>query len=447
MFSLEKSKNHQQSKTAKTVAPSAFQIYCLLFFLGLLFSTHFYSQIHLSLWPEVPLVHGVGSKLHLSPSAAQPALPPLETSQNGILFRCEEGQIPRLKLQFDRYLKDLGISRSTFISVVELNSSPQLSTLNYKLAMPSPIGDTLNLVDEVRLGIIDALLYLPDSTGGRKAILTVSKKEIIYAMLQSGRTSTFAGKACDIRAVVDHVNIRQNIVAWSENLAWLWPDGDYAQWNEDYWKDGMPTSAHTLREAVHNAFEEKRSYSIGCYTAIKLVLIQAILDYFHRIKKDKGAVKTIEAVLLHDNRPVQNIEPGAIWYFEENITREELERPGKLANMLSSISKKNFVPGDWTYFLNTDPISSQKIGYEGSNTIYLGRGKFSDFYNDHHHFYTYKEKIDEVYQWRHQVFNERRDIEKIHPLQAGDYDRLGKTPESGGIALSSRIIPRLFGFE
>ena len=111
------------------------------------------------------------------------------------------------------------------------------------------------------------------------------------------------------------------------------------------------------------------------------------------------------------------------------------------------MSAKNFVPGDWIYFINSDPATNTDVGYEGSNAIYLGFGKFDDFYNDHHHGYTFKEKINEVYQWRHGVFNHIRDANKIRPLSHADFERLSQTPEHGGLLLDLRLTPYLFGYE
>jgi hypothetical protein len=108
------------------------------------------------------------------------------------------------------------------------------------------------------------------------------------------------------------------------------------------------------------------------------------------------------------------------------------------------VATGNFVPGDWGYILNTDPATEQKTGYEGSNTIYLGRNLFDDFYDDHHHSYTYEQKLDEVYQWRHGVFSRSRDAKKIKPLTAEEQALLGNTPDAGGLQLDVRAVPRYF---
>ncbi|MFZ3126549.1 MAG: hypothetical protein WA136_00910, partial [Rhodoferax sp.] len=123
------------------------------------------------------------------------------------------------------------------------------------------------------------------------------------------------------------------------------------------------------------------------------------------------------------------------------------QRPGKLLRMVEGVASDNFVPGDWIYLLNTDAQTYQRTGYEGSNAIYLGRNRFDDYYNDNNHYYSYKEKLSEVFQWRHGVFNRRRDFAKHKPLAPQDYERLSATPDKGGMLLGYRVAPYLFGYE
>ena len=112
--------------------------------------------------------------------------------------------------------------------------------------------------------------------------------------------------------------------------------------------------------------------------------------------------------------------------------------------METGVPPGHFVPGDWAYFLNTDPITYEKTGYEGSNAIYLGGNRFDDFYNDHDHSYTYEEKLDEVYQWRHEVFSRSRDADKVRPLTPKQLQDLSRSPSNGGLQLDYRVSPRLF---
>ncbi len=202
-----------------------------------------------------------------------------------------------------------------------------------------------------------------------------------------------------------------------------------------------------MHEAVNDAFVNQDRYAIGCYTATKLVVIQGVLDYYHRIKKDPRTLALVQDQLMQDQDPLSHIEPGAMWHFEADSSTTDRARPGKLLALEPGIASKNFIPGDWAYFLNTDPVTYEKTGYEGFNAIYLGRGKFDDYYNDHHHFYTYKEKMNEVYQWRNKVFSSRRDVAKVSPLSAADFERLSGTPDQGGIQMGYRAVPLLYGFQ
>lgn len=265
--------------------------------------------------------------------------------------------------------------------------------------------------------------------------------------MQRGRVTEFTGQACSAQALIDQVGVRQSIVAWSETLSWQWPDGGSAAWNARYWNQGDLVPGAEVHAAINDAFMDQKSYSIGCYTASKLVMIQGILDYYRRVKKDEKTTALIEARLMLDGSPLVHIEPDAMWDFEDAADAESLARAGKLLSLLRSVGQKNFIPGDWSYLLNTDAVTAEKTGYEGSNAIYLGRGKFDDFYEDHHNYYTYKEKLNEVFQWRNQVFSSHRDVAKVHPLTGADYERLSKPPVENGIQLDLRVSPYMFGYQ
>ncbi|OHC69394.1 MAG: hypothetical protein A2045_11205 [Rhodocyclales bacterium GWA2_65_20] len=273
---------------------------------------------------------------------------------------------------------------------------------------------------------------------------TVSRKEIVLALLQHGRLTEFKDDACSLEALADYVGVRQNIVAWSEKLNWVWPDGGPAQWNAKYWTHGTPKPGIALHAAVMDAFLHQDKYAIGCYTATKLVVVQGVLDYYRRVKRDPVRARRVEQALLVDGEPLVGVEPGNMWSFETDPDPQDTERPGKLLNLRANVAPENFVPGDWTYLLNTDAASWQKTGYEGSNAIYMGRNRFDDYYNDHDHSYTYAQKLDEVYQWRHGVFSRSRDANKIQPLTPEGLALLGGTPADGGIQLDIRAGPRVF---
>jgi hypothetical protein len=61
--------------------------------------------------------------------------------------------------------------------------------------------------------------------------------------------------------------------------------------------------------------------------------------------------------------------------------------------------------------------------------------------------YLYKEKMEEVYQWRHGVFSRDRDEDKMVERREEDFARLNRTPAEGGIQASLRAYPYFFGVE
>lgn len=358
-------------------------------------------------------------------------------SPDGIGFTCDANRLRHIKKGMVAYLDALGISRH--LVIIKMN--PANSLLTFTLNTQPDETDTLQLSDNPKYNIRDHIAYLPGNDGNLQKVMTVSQKEILLALMQHGRLTEFSGTDCSMNALKDHVRVRQNIVAWSENLNWYWPDGEAAEWNTKYWRKGTPVANVTLDAALADAFHHQQEYSIGCYTAAKLVMAHGVLDYYRRVKDDKSGARLIRNRLLSDGEPLVNIEPEEMWSFENDFIWQKNMHPGKILAIQYNVAPKNFVPGDWIYIINTDARSAAKTGYEGSNTIYLGRNKFVDYYNDHHHGYTYQQKLNEVYQWRHGVFNRYRDAEKAQPLSDEDFENLGKSPENGGFVMGFRVFP------
>ncbi len=362
---------------------------------------------------------------------------------SGIRFSCESGRIDRIESGMDAYLSSLGIAADLVVK----KAQKVQGVLHYTLNTPETDFNTLDFSERLELNIHDEVVTLPDRHGGHKTISTVSKKEIVLALLQHGRLTEFNGVACEIEALKDHVAIRQNTVAWAEKLSWVWPDGGYAKWNSKYWMRGTPNPNYSLHEALNDVFLNQEKYSIGCYTATKLVMIQGVLDYYRRIKQSPGQLELVEDRLTIDKDPLASIEPAKMWAAEKGFDPQDMNLPGKLLKIKHGVMPMNFVPGDWIYLLNTDPLTHEKTGYEGSNAIYLGRNKFDDYYNDNQHSYSYLQKLDEVYQWRNGVFSRLRDAEKIRPLIPQDIERLSLSPAEGGLLKAIRVTPYFFAFE
>ena len=366
---------------------------------------------------------------------------PLVAAQanGGLIFECGADKFTQLKSQLHTYQEELGVDPSVY----EVHESG--ARLRLSLKAPSSYG-TLYLRWDPKYNITEERISLP-SAKGLTEVETVSKKEILLALMHQGRETVFAGNACHIDALKEHVQIRQMIVAWSEHLHWSFPDGSAAQWNQQYWDQGNLKSGASLDKAMRDFFIQQDKCSIGCYTATKIVIIQGILDYFRRVKKDDAMADAIIKRLKSDDDVLVGIEPGAMWSFQKPISPEEQKRLGKLLKIQTRVAPMNFVPGDWVYFVNNDPKSSDVDGYEGSNSIYMGRASFDDFYNDNEHHYLYNEKIQNIYNWRNGVFSRSRHFQRMQTLSAEQLHQFGLSPEEGGFLVKNRAIPYFFGFE
>lgn len=360
-------------------------------------------------------------------------------TNGGLIFECGADKRNQLKSELNAYQQELGVDASIY----EVHESG--TRLRLSLKDPSVYG-TLYLRWDPKYNITEERISLPTAKGLAE-IETVSKKEILLALMHQGRETVFAGNACHIHALKEHVQIRQMIVAWSEHLHWSFPDGSSAQWNQQYWDQGNLKPGASLDKAMRDFFIQPDKCSIGCYTATKIVIIQGILDYFRRVKKDDAMAEAIINRLKSDDDVLVGIEPGAMWSFQKPINPEEQKRLGKLLKIQAQVAPMNFIPGDWVYFVNTDKDSSEKDGYEGSNSIYMGRASFDDFYNDNEHHYLYNEKIQNIYNWRNGVFSRSRDYQRVRTLSAEQVHQFGLSPEEGGFLLKNRAIPYFFGFE
>ncbi len=362
------------------------------------------------------------------------------TSEHGVSFLCSGSEIKKIEADMEDYLESLKIESSW----VEKKLDKEKGLLVYTLNTPEDDFDTLNLNQRAKYKITDEEVMMPVSKTESKKVKTVSRKEIVLALFQHGRETQFTGHNCSAESFIDHVGVRQNTVLWAQKLEWQWPDGGPAFWNKKYWNKGTPHSNVSVVEAFMDMFLDQKAYGIGCYTATKMVMVQGVLDYYNRVKMDPDAAKKVMDRLMSDKDPLVGVEPRKMWSFEKDFDMKEINQPGKILVIQEKVAPKNFVPGDWAYFLNTDPVTWEKTGYEGSNAIYLGGAKFDDYYNDHNHSYTYKEKLDEVYQWRNGVFSRSRDKDKIKPVTPQQLEQFGLTPEKGGLVMEYRVHHEFF---
>lgn len=356
----------------------------------------------------------------------------------GLSFECSPRDIQGIESQLDQYMSSLNISSQLF--------RKQVNGHTLQLTLNKNDTSTLYIRWNPDYQINDEVIHLPTAKG-HEEISTVSKKEIVLALMQPGRDTVFSGKSCNLEAFKDHVHVRQMIVAWAEHLHWKFPDGSPAKWNETYWKNGTLKPGKPLSEAMTDFFINQHTCAVGCYTATKIVIIQGILDYYQRVKKDLEKAKAIKQALQSDGEILINIEPDSMWESLEHDQKKTLHSQGKLLTVKTQVAPLNFVPGDWVYFKNTDAKSADVSGYEGSNSIYMGRAQFDDFYDDNGHHFLYNEKLREVYNWRHGVLSRTRDYAKMQTPSSDLLNTLGLTPQAGGLLLDNRSVPKYFGFE
>jgi hypothetical protein len=357
--------------------------------------------------------------------------------EDGVQFICEKVQRTQIKSDMQALLKRNFLA-SKHINVFEDDDNHKL---RFTLNTPDEDTNTLDLIHRPEYWIYDEKLKINTHS---KTIPSVSFKEILLSLMQHGRLTQFSGEACTVNALQSHIKLRQNIVAHSEKLNFDWPDGGDAKWNKAYWNRSIPKEKNKLYVALKDAFTFPRKYSLGCYTATKLTYAFTILDYYK--KQDKRIFNQVLTIALNDGHPLENVEPPAMWSFEEDFDGTQAGIAGKFLYIKKGVAHRNFVPGDWVYFVNTDASTMHKVGYEGSNSIYLGKGRFVDFYNDAEHSFTFEQKLDEVYQWRNGVFSQSKDFEKVETLSKEKLDLLSRSPADGGVLMDFRAVPYLLGF-
>lgn len=328
---------------------------------------------------------------------------------------------------------------------VSATPSPQGSKVMVSVRPEIALQSTLDLARSQLFNVGADLVSVLDPRNAEKFVPSVSKKEILLSLMHPGRKSVYGGADCGVSQLQDEVGVRQHIVAFAQSATFGWPDGEPAKWNTAYWDKGTPLSTVALSDALANVFQEPAKYEIGCYTAAKLAITGATLDYYKRVKNSPEQAALVSAALMRDGDPLVDIEPGYTWSFIPSYNEAESGHiEGKLLRKHENIGAYNFVPGDWMYLVNLDPKTGDKTGYEGSNALYLGMDRFSDYYNDHEKAYSYKQKMHEVYQWRNEVFSRTRDAAKVVPLNSADFDKLAQSPDEGGLQLPWRLVPKTF---
>ncbi len=217
----------------------------------------------------------------------------------------------------------------------------------------------------------------------------VLMREIWLAMLSAPVRMDFA----DLDELDSHLRIRCNIVRAAEKTVLAFKT-HAAERPADFWLN-EPDEGFLLKpevclvDALIAATQPERTgrlYDFSCYRATEYVILLGLAlearstapDLYARLEA-KARQKCIKSGLFHE-----------VFLIEYGTTD-------------APIPMHYYVPGDRVWFKNPDENSSNAPGYEGSWVIYLGGGRFSNFWKRDAP-YSMEAKAIEVYHWRHGVF-------------------------------------------
>lgn len=213
-------------------------------------------------------------------------------------------------------------------------------------------------------------------------------QEVWVALLSAPSRIDFT----DIHELESHLRIRCNIARAAEMTALAFKT-DAAERPSSFWKD-EPDVGFLLKPEVHltdaliAATQPERTgrlYDFSCYRATEYVILLGIAQ---EVRTTNPALYE----LLESTSRTRCIKSGL---FHEVFLTE-------YGNIDAPVPMNYYVPGDRVWFKNPDERSSNAPGYEGSWVIYLGGGKFSNFWKRDAP-YTLNNKLLEVYHWRHGV--------------------------------------------
>lgn len=333
-------------------------------------------------------------------------------------------------LQLSKVMEEMAVlfkEQNIPFSLFSIQLSSDKSTLEYTLI--SKTTDSMNLIKDSSLAIENASETYINQRGNEETVEFASEKEILLALLQRGRTTTFFDKHCSVESLREHLKLRQNISRWGTRAWFTFPENGAVATNKEFWDSWTVVSGKSPILAIADAFVGKMQYALACTKAVQLIVAQGIVDYFANTKKDAVLLARIEENL--GNRPLSNMEPS--------VSNKKVIEEGTLLTRQFDVPWNNWVPGDWGWIKNDDEESSNTFGGEGSNIIYIGGGYFGSYYGDAGD-RTIDEALIRVYNWRDKWKRE------WWLSEAKLLERIRKDPYSvkGGMLRNVRDIPKNF---
>ena len=252
---------------------------------------------------------------------------------------------------------------------------------------------------------------LPEALAGPGARL---EREILVALLLAPERIDFPS----MDEFESALRIRRDSVTFAARatLAFdLEENRPAALWRRDREGRFVLRRGHCLLEALQRAIEpdaDGAPYAFGCYRATEYVMLLAIAREAARC--NPPLLDRLRA--RFEDHPIQSRE------FHETLLREH-------GTVESPLPARWFVPGDRVWFRNPDERSADAEGFEGSWVIYLGGGRFSNFWERGRPF-TIERKCVEIHHWRDCVVADpdgrlRIDEERVAHMAAGTFADAG----------------------
>jgi hypothetical protein len=213
-------------------------------------------------------------------------------------------------------------------------------------------------------------------------------QEIWVTLLSAPSRIDFA----DLQELESHLRIRCNIARAAEVTALAFKT-EAAERPSAFWHDEPDVGfllkpGVSLTDALIAATQPERTgrlYDFSCYRATEYVILLGIAQ-----EARSSRPKLYEA--LESTLRTRCIKSGL---FHEVFLTE-------YGGVDAPLPVNYYVPGDRVWFKNPDERSSNVHGYEGSWVIYLGGGRFSNFWKRDAP-YTLNGKMLEIHHWRHGV--------------------------------------------
>lgn len=212
--------------------------------------------------------------------------------------------------------------------------------------------------------------------------------EIVIALLAAPVRQTFPS----FDELCAHVDVRKNICLAGSRTTLAFATAT-AERPSVYWSYAEETGftlnpGVSLIDALIMATQPSVSgevYSFSCYRATEYVMLL-------------GMAQTLQAFhpeLLSQLESQWRKQAIASGRFHDTFLTE-------IGSLDQPVPIPYYVPGDRVWFRNPDEASSDVVGFEGSWVVYLGQGRFTDFWRPGS-VYSMADKCLEIYFWRHAI--------------------------------------------